>query len=88
MTDPSIPPVRNRLHVKRYGRNIVVVLPRIGRRTVQATVYLLPSNVLLGLAWFVNDDGEREVHLGVGVALVEATFWTWEPFASGESGTS
>lgn len=82
---------RERFHFKRHGRNAVVVFPRIGRKKLQATIFGLPSNVLVGASWFVNDDGERELHIGVGLALVEMTFWTYEPLFdltySDESGT-
>lgn len=68
-----------RVHVKRFGRNVVIVLPRIVRWKPQLTIYTLPRNVLLGVAAFTNDDGEREVHVGIGLAVVEVTFWTWTP---------
>lgn len=80
MTDRSSTPVLDRLVVKRFGRNAVVVFPRIGRKKLQATIYTRPSNVLVGVAAFVNDDGEREVHVGLGLVLVEVTFWTWTPW--------
>jgi hypothetical protein len=68
-----------RVHVKRFGRNMVVVLPRIGRWKPQITVYLLPRSFLLGVSWFTNDDDEQEAHFGVGLVVAEVTFWTWTP---------